>query len=318
MTQYILRRLLLFIPTLLLVTGMIFTVLRIIPGDVAKLIVTAGGEGQFNETKYNEVRAQLKLDKPIPVQYAHWVSTAVRGDFGKSYWSKTGVREELMDRLPVTLELALIAPVLALLLGVPLGVVSAVWQNSPVDYLARILSVTGLSVPHFWLGIVIILVLANYFSWVVPLRYAELWEDPATNLEQMLWPVVVLSTTFMALLARVTRSAMLEVLRSDYIRTARAKGLRGFAVVVRHGLRNAWLPIVTIFGAQLGGLISGAVVTERVFNVPGMGRYFIESVFVRDFPVVQAVVLLIAFAYLVVNLVVDLTYAWLDPRIRFS
>ena len=318
MTQYILRRLLLFIPTLLLVTGMIFTVLRIIPGDVAKLIVTAGGEGQFNETKYNEVRAQLKLDKPIPVQYAHWVSTAVRGDFGKSYWSKTGVREELMDRLPVTLELALIAPVLALLLGVPLGVISAVWQNSPVDYLARILSVTGLSVPHFWLGIVIILVLANYFSWVVPLRYAELWEDPATNLEQMLWPVVVLSTTFMALLARVTRSAMLEVLRSDYIRTARAKGLRGFAVVVRHGLRNAWLPIVTIFGAQLGGLISGAVVTERVFNVPGMGRYFIESVFVRDFPVVQAVVLLIAFAYLVVNLVVDLTYAWLDPRIRFS
>lgn len=318
MTQYILRRLLLFIPTLVLVTGMIFTVLRIIPGDVAKLIVTAGGEGRFNERAYREVRQQLKLDKPIPVQYLDWVSSAVRGDLGKSYWSKTSVREELVDRLPVTLELALVAPALALLLGVPLGVISAVWQNTPIDYVARIISVTGLSVPHFWMGIIIILVLANYFSWVMPLRYAELWEDPSKNIEQMFWPVVVLSTTFMALLSRVTRSAMLEVLRSDYIRTARAKGLRGFAVVIRHGLRNAWLPIVTIFGAQLGGLISGAVVTERVFNVPGMGRYFIESVFVRDFPVVQAVVLLIAIAYLVVNLMVDLMYAWLDPRIRFS
>jgi len=168
------------------------------------------------------------------------------------------------------------------------------------------------------MGIVIILVLANYFSWVAPLRYAELWQDPAKNVQQLFWPIVVLGTTFMALLSRMTRSAMLEVLRSDYIRTARAKGLRGPSVVVRHGLRNAMLPIVTIFGAQLGGLISGAVVTERVFNVPGMGRYFIESVFVRDFPVVQATVLLIAVAYLVVNLVIDVAYAWLDPRIRFG
>jgi peptide/nickel transport system permease protein len=293
-------------------------VLRVIPGDVAKLIVTAGGEGKFNERSYHEVRQQLKLDRPIPVQYLNWVSDAVRGDFGRSYWSKTSVREELGDRLPVTLELALVAPLIALALGVPLGLISAVWQNSPVDYLARVISITGLSVPHFWMGIIIILVLANYFDWVVPLRYAEFWEDPRRNVEQMFWPIVVLSTTFMALLARVTRSAMLEVLRSDYIRTARAKGLRRFAVVVRHGLRNAWLPVITIFGAQLGGLISGAVVTERVFNVPGMGRYFIESVFVRDFPVVQAVVLLIAVAYLVVNLVVDLAYAWLDPRIRYQ
>ena len=318
MTQYILRRLLLFVPTLVLVTGMIFVILRVIPGDVAKLIVTAGGEGRFNERAYREVREQLKLDKPIAVQYVDWVSHAARGDFGKSYWSKTSVREELADRMPVTLELALVAPVLAVLLGVPLGLISAVWQNSPVDYAARVISVTGLSVPHFWMGIVIILVLANYFDWVVPLRYAELWEDPSRNAQQMFWPIVVLSTTFMAILARVTRSAMLDVLRADYIRTARAKGLRGYAVLVRHGLRNAWLPIVTIFGAQLGGLISGAVVTERVFNVPGMGRYFIDSVFVRDFPVVQAVVLLIAIAYLVVNLVVDLAYAWLDPRIRYG
>jgi peptide/nickel transport system permease protein len=228
------------------------------------------------------------------------------------------VRDELLERLPVTLELALAAPLFALLVGVPLGVISAVKQNSPLDYLARALAITGLSVPHFWLGIVLILVLANFFNWVVPLRYAELWEDPRTNIGQLIWPVLVLGTTFTALLARVTRSAMLEVLRADYIRTARAKGLRPLAVIGRHGLRNALLPIVTVFGAQLGALISGAVVTERVFNVPGMGRYFVESVFVRDFPVVQAVVLLIALAYLIVNLAVDLTYAWLDPRIRYT
>ncbi len=318
MTRYIMRRLVLFVPTLLLATGMIFAILRVIPGDVAALIVTAGGEGKFNERAYREVRRQLELDKPIPVQYVHWLTDALRGDFGRSYWSKTEVRDELLERLPVTLELALAAPLLALLLGVPLGVISAVKQNSPLDYLARALAITGLSVPHFWLGIVLILILANYFNWVVPLRYAELWEDPRTNIGQLVWPVLVLGTTFTALLARVTRSAMLEVLRAEYIRTARAKGLRPLAVIGRHGLRNALLPIITVFGAQLGALISGAVVTERVFNVPGMGRYFVESVFVRDFPVVQAVVLLIALAYLIVNLAVDLTYAWLDPRIRYT
>lgn len=318
MTQYIIRRILLFVPTLLLATGLIFAVLRIIPGDVARLIVTGGGEGKFNERTYQEVRQQLKLDKPIPVQYVDWLAAALRGDFGKSYWSKHPVRDELLDRLPVTMEIALAAPALALLLGVPLGVISAVKQNSPLDYSARFVSIIGLSVPHFWLGIVIIIVLANYFNWVVPLRYAELWDDPARNIQQLIWPVLVLGTTFVALLSRVTRSAMLEVLRSDYIRTARAKGLRNLAVVGRHGLRNALLPIVTIFGAQLGGLISGAVVTERVFNVPGMGRFFVESVFVRDFPVVQAVVLIIALVYLGVNLAVDLAYAWLDPRIRFT
>ncbi|MER3420212.1 MAG: hypothetical protein C4290_06680 [Chloroflexota bacterium] len=318
MTRYIIRRLVLFVPTLLLATGMIFAILRVIPGDVAALIVTAGGEGKFNERAYREVRRQLELDKPIPVQYLHWLGNALHGDFGRSYWSKTEVRDELVQRLPVTLELALAAPLLALLLGVPLGVISAVKQNSPLDYLARALAITGLSVPHFWLGIVLILVLANFFNWVVPLRYAELWEDPRTNVGQLVWPVLVLGTTFTALLARVTRSAMLEVLRAEYIRTARAKGLHPLAVVGRHGLRNALLPIITVFGAQLGALISGAVVTERVFNVPGMGRYFVESVFVRDFPVVQAVVLLIALAYLIVNLAVDLTYAWLDPRIRYT
>jgi peptide/nickel transport system permease protein len=318
MTTYIIRRLLLFVPTLLLVTLLIFIVLRVVPGDVAKLIVTGGGESGFNERAYQEVRAALKLDQPLLIQYVDWLGGALRGDFGKSYWSKTSVAEELLQRVPVTMEIAIAAPILALLLGVPLGVLSAVKQNTATDYLARAFSITGLSVPHFWLGIVIILVLANFFSWVVPLRYAELWEDPWLNIQQLFWPVIVLSTTFMALLSRVTRSAMLEVLRSDYIRTARAKGLRAFAVVGQHGLRNALLPIITIFGSQLGGLISGAVVTERVFNVPGMGRYFIESVFVRDYPVVQAVVLLIAFAYVLVNLAVDLAYAWLDPRIRLS
>lgn len=318
MTQYIVRRLLLFIPTLFLATAMLFAVLRVIPGDVAKLIVTGGGEGKFSEQAYREVRRQLALDQPIPVQYARWLGGALHGDFGKSYWSKTSVRDELADRLPVTLEMAIAAPIIALLLGVPLGLLSAVRQDTPLDYGSRFLSLVGLSVPHFWLGIVLILVLANYFDWVVPLRYAELWQDPSQNVRQMVWPILVLATGFVALLARITRSAMLEVLRADYMRTARAKGLRGMVVVNRHGLRNALLPIVTVFGAQLGGLISGAVVTEQVFNVPGMGRYFIESVFVRDFPVVQAVVLLIAAAYLVINLAVDLTYAWLDPRIRYT
>lgn len=318
MTQYILRRLLLFIPTLLLVTGLIFALLRIIPGDVAKLIVTRGGEGSFDQQAYLEVRKQMHLDQPIPVQYLSWAGGAVRGDFGTSYWAKDSVRAEVGSRLPVTLELAIAAPLLALLIGIPLGLISAVRQNTPLDHAARFVSITGLSVPHFWLGIIIILVLANYFNWVMPIRYAELWQDPWTNIQQMFWPTIVLATGFTALLARVTRSTMLEVLRSDYIRTAQAKGLRGLSVVLRHGLRNALLPVVTIFGAQLGSLIGGAVVTEQVFNVPGMGRYFIESVFIRDFPVVQAIVLIIAAAYLVVNLLIDLSYGWLDPRIRYA
>jgi peptide/nickel transport system permease protein len=318
MTTYIVRRLLLFLPTLVLVTAMVFATLRIMPGDVAALIVTGGGESGFNERAYQQVRKELHLDEPIAMQYVRWVGDALRGDFGNSYWSKTSVREELVTRLPVTLELAIAAPLLGLLLGVPLGVISAVRQNSAVDYLARTVSLTGLAVPNFWLGILIIIFLANVFGWVVPLRYAELWQDPWTNVRQLFWPVIVLATGFMALLSRVTRSAMLEVLRADYIRTARSKGLRGSVVVRRHGLRNALLPIVTITAAQFGGLISGTLVTEQIFNVPGMGRYFVESVFVHDFPVVQAVVLLIGVTYLTVNLVVDLAYAWLDPRIHYG
>ena len=318
MTKYIIRRLLLFIPTLVLVTAMVFATLRIMPGDVAALIVTGGGESGFNEQAYQQVRQELHLDEPIVMQYVRWVFDALGGDFGNSYWSETSVRDELVTRLPVTLELAIAAPVLGLLLGVPLGVISAVRQNTTVDYLARAVSLTGLAVPHFWLGILIIIVLANVFGWVVPLRYAELWQDPWTNIRQLFWPVIVLATGFMALLSRVTRSAMLEVLRADYIRTARSKGLRGTVVVRRHGLRNALLPIVTITAAQFGGLISGTLVTEQIFNIPGMGRYFVESVFVHDFPVVQAVVLLIGVTYLTVNLVVDMAYAWIDPRIHYA
>jgi peptide/nickel transport system permease protein len=318
MTKYIIRRLLLFIPTLVLVTAMVFATLRIMPGDVAALIVSGGGESGFNEQAYQEVRRELHLDESIAMQYVRWVGDALRGDFGNSYWSETSVRDELVTRLPVTLELAIAAPVLGLMLGVPLGVISAVRQNTAVDYLARTVSLTGLAVPHFWLGILIIIVLANVFGWVVPLRYAELWQDPWTNIRQLFWPIVVLATGFMALLSRVTRSAMLEVLRADYIRTARSKGLRGTVVVRRHGLRNALLPIVTITAAQFGGLISGTLVTEQIFNIPGMGRYFVESVFVHDFPVVQAVVLLIGVTYLTINLVVDLAYAWLDPRIHYA
>jgi peptide/nickel transport system permease protein len=228
------------------------------------------------------------------------------------------VRDELVTRLPVTLELAIAAPVLGLLLGVPLGVISAVRQNTALDHAARAISLTGLAVPNFWQGILIIIILANVFGWVVPLRYAELWQDPWTNIRQLFWPIVVLATGFMALLSRVTRSAMLEVLRADYIRTARSKGLRGSVVVQRHALRNALLPIVTITAAQFGGLISGTLVTEQIFNIPGMGRYFVESVFVHDFPVIQAVVLLIGVTYLTVNLIVDMAYAWIDPRIHYA
>ncbi|MGH2586804.1 MAG: ABC transporter permease [Dehalococcoidia bacterium] len=318
MTTYIIRRLLLFVPTLVLVTAMVFATLRIMPGDVAALIVTGGGESGFNERAYQEVQRELHLDESIAVQYLRWVGAALQGDFGNSYWSDTSVRDELVTRLPVTLELAIAAPLLGLLLGVPLGIISAVRQNTAVDYAARTVSLTGLAIPNFWLGILIIIVLANVFGWVVPLRYAELWQDPWTNLRQLFWPILVLATGFMALLSRVTRSAMLEVLRADYIRTARSKGLRGSVVVRRHGLRNALLPIVTITAAQFGGLISGTLVTEQIFNVPGMGRYFVESVFVHDFPVIQAVVLLIGVAYLTINLLVDLAYAWLDPRIHFA
>ena len=231
---------------------------------------------------------------------------------------KTPIRQELQARFVVTMELALITIVMAGLVAIPLGVISAVKQDTATDYGNRLFALLGIAMPNFWLGILTIYGLAYFFNWLPPLRYANVWDDPITNFQQMLFPALVLATADLAFLSRVTRSSMLEVLREDYVRTARAKGLKEWTVLGRHALKNAILPVVTISGSQFGRLLGGTIIVETIFVMPGMGALLVESISTRDFPVLQAVVLIIALVVLVVNLIVDLSYAWLDPRIRYG
>ena len=242
----------------------------------------------------------------------------LRLDFGVSMVYDTPVAKDLKSRLPITLELTIIALLLATVVAMPLGIISAVFQDSWGDYVARIIAIAGVAMPTFWTAILIMLFLVNLFGWLPPLGYAELWEDPLTNLQQLIFPAIALGFYNMALIARVTRSAMLEVFREDYIRTARSKGLAERVVIVRHALKNASLPVLTISGWQVGRLLAGTVVIEQIFLVPGMGKLLIDSIFQRDFTTIQALVMIVAAMVLLLNLFVDLMYAWLDPRIRYS
>ena len=320
MRTYIIKRSLLFIPTLIIVTVLVFSILRIIPGDPA-LLILGGEEGDddFTQQQLADLRAKLGTDKPIYVQYMVWVGNMLRGDFGTSYFYEGDqVFDDIVARLPVTVELGLLALLMASGVAIPMGVISAIKQDTIGDYATRVITIAGIALPNFWVAVMIIFFLILFFKWAPPLDYASPWEDPWTNFQQLIFPAFALGTSNMAFIARITRSAMLEVLHEDYIRTARSKGLKEATVIGRHALRNALLPVVTLTGYEFGRLISGTVIIEVIFLVPGMGRLLITSITQRDFPIIQAIIVLIAVVVLVLNLVLDLTYGWLNPRIRYN
>ena len=318
MRQYALKRIALIIPTVLLVTIIVFTVMRLIPGDPA-LVILSEGDATFTLAELEQLRKELGTDRPIVIQYLEWVGGLAQGDLGESYWRRgTDVWQLLGGRIPITIQLAIMAIVIAVAFAVPLGVVSAIKPDSPVDYIARILTMAGISVPTFFAGVLVVLLLSRGFGWLPPLGYADLWEDPWTNLVQMFLPALALGFYDMAFIARVTRSSMMEIIREDYMRTARAKGLAESVVLARHGLKNAVLPILTISGWQFGRLFGGTVIIERIFQIPGIGQLLIETVFQRDFPTIQAIIIVVAVSIVVINLLVDLLYGWLDPRIRYA
>lgn len=318
MSTYISRRILLMIPTLLGAVTLIFILMRMLPGDVALYILGSGESSEVNQQALQNIRQELGLDRPMVVQYASWIWGAVRMDFGNSYWTRQPVIEELKRRYPLTANLALMSLILGSIIAIPIGVISAVRQDTFVDYAARIFVIGGLSIPNFWLSILLILGLVHYFQWLPPLDYAPFWVDPWLNFKQLVFPAMITGYRLSAVSARMTRSSVLEVLRDDYVRTARAKGLHERLVVIKHALKNALLPVITIIGVELLVLFGGLVVVETVFTIPGIGRFLVDAITHRDYPSIQALVFVFAVFVVLVNLLVDVAYAILDPRIRYS
>ena len=312
MTAYLVRRIATILPTLLFVTMLIFGLQQLLPGDPA--IVLAGEEQDPNVIAY--LREKMHLDEPLPMRYLYWVSGVVQGDLGESVRSQQPVLELILQKLPVTIELAVLAMLIALLIGIPTGIVSAVYQGTGWDFAANAFALWGLSTPNFWLGILMILLFSVQLGWLPASGYVSIWEDPVGNLKAMLMPAFVLGTNIAAVLMRHTRSAMLLVMNADYVRTARAKGLSRRVVILRHALRNALTPVITLGALELGTLLSGAVLTEQVFTIPGFGKLIVDSVFNRDYAVVQGVVLVTGTAYIVLNLLADIAYVIVNPRLR--
>jgi peptide/nickel transport system permease protein len=283
-----------------------------IPGDPARVLAGTDADAAGLE----EIREKYGLNAPLPVQYVRWIGLAVRGDLGESIRTRQSVAGTVAKKLPITLELACLSLLVAITIAIPTGVIAAVRRNTPWDVLASGVSLCGVSVPNFWLGIMLILLVSVRLGWLPASGFVPLAEDPVANVKRMLMPALVLGSGLAAVLMRQTRNAMIEVLSADYVRTARAKGLAQAAVVVRHALRNGLIPVVTILGLQMGALMSGAVVTEQIFVLPGFGRLIVEAVFTRDYPLVQGVVLITASSYVLINLLVDVSYTVLNPRIR--
>lgn len=318
--RYVARRLLLFVPTLVGASILIFVILRLVPGDIAEILVyqSGGEQSAIQEKQIAQIRSELGLDRPVIIQYLDWAGGALRGDFGESYLQRRPVMEILRERVPRSLELALLTILLAMLWAVPLGVVSAVRQNTWADYLVRLLSISGLSLPIFFTGVLILYGLVRFFAWLPPLEFVPFVQDPVENLKQLIWPALAQAFYISAPITRLTRSQLLEVIRQDYVRTARAKGLGEGRVVYRHALANSMLPVVTFIGWWGGRLLGGIVIVEIIFSVPGMGSTLASAVSQRDYPLVQAMVFVMALVFLTINLVVDLLYARLDPRIRYA
>ena len=312
MFEYLVKRLATIVPTLVFVSILIFGLQQLLPGDPASVLA---GEDQ-DPAVIAHLRGKLHLDEPLPVRYAYWMGGVLRGDLGESVRSQLPVLDLILQKLPVTVELALLAMAFALLIGIPAGVVSAVGRGSAWDYGANLFALWGLSTPNFWLGILMILLFSVQLGWLPASGYESPFVDLQANLAAMVMPAFVLGNAIAAVLMRHTRSAMLQVLSADYVRTARAKGLRERVVVLKHALRNALTPIITLGALELGTLLSGAVLTEQVFTIPGFGKLIVDSVFNRDYAVVQGVVLVTATAYITLNLLADLAYFLVNPRLR--
>jgi peptide/nickel transport system permease protein len=317
MARYILTRLLAMIPTLLGVAILIFLLLRVVPGDVVEARYLTG-EGQFTSQELMDAeRKKLGLDQPLWKQFAAWMSGLARLDLGTSMWTGSPITEEIRLRFALSLQLAIMATIVATLLAIPLGILAAVKQDTWVDYAVRVFSIAGLAMPSFWLGILLILTLLVVFHWLPPMVFTPLWVNPWENLQQLIWPALAVGYRYSAVSTRMMRSAMLEVLREDYIRTARAKGLWQKLILSRHALKNAMLPVLTIISLEFAFLLGGLVVTEQVFNLNGLGMLFVESIARRDYTLTQALVMLVATFFLTINFLVDIAYGWLDPRIRY-
>ncbi|MDZ4760354.1 MAG: ABC transporter permease [Alphaproteobacteria bacterium] len=314
MGEYVARRLLALIPTLFFASLIVFLAIRLIPGDVIDLMLAQNDVASSLDRE--AIESALGLDRPIFEQYFRWIGSALQGDLGRSLWQNTPVTEQLLDRLPITFELGLLALIVSISIAIPIGIYSAVKQDTAGDYVARSFSLVMLAVPSFWLGTLVMVFPSVWWRWSPELEFTPFFEDPLRNLGHMLPPAILLGLALSAITMRMTRTMMLEVLRQDYIRTARAKGLPESLVVVRHALRNSLIPVVTLIGLQAPLLIGGAVILEQIFAVPGMGQLLLEAVSQRDYPVVSGVFLIIGIGVLLINLAVDLSYGFLDPRVR--
>ena len=317
MGLYIVKRLLAMIPTLLGVAVLIFVLLRVVPGDVVEARYLAQGSQFQSQDLMNQERAKLGLDQPLWKQFTTWMAGIARLDFGVSMWTGSPITEEIKLRFALSLQLAIMASLIAQVLAIPLGILAAVKQDTWVDYAVRVFSIAGLATPSFWLGILMILGMLIVFKWIPPMVFTPFWVDPWQNLVQLIWPALAIGYRYSAVGTRMMRSAMLEVLREDYIRTARAKGLWLKLILSRHALKNAILPVLTVMSLEFAFLLGGLVVTEQVFNLNGLGMLFVQAIAHRDYTLTQALVMLVATFFLFVNFFVDIAYAWIDPRIRY-
>ena len=323
MYQYIAKRLLLVIPTLFGAAVLVFLLLRLIPGDICDMRL-AGEGGLVDEETLNTCRIAMGINKSLWLQFVDFIWGFIRFDLGISMWTGQPISYVIGLRFHLSLQVAIMATVASIIIAIPLGTISAIKQNTWIDYFVRAFSIAGIAIPSFWLGIIIILgllITTQYFSgtpWMPPIQFVPIWEDPMHNLSQLLWPALATGYRYSAVATRMTRSTLLEVLREDYVRTARAKGLLEKVIINRHALKNAMLPVVTVIGIEFAFLMGGLVVTEQVFNLNGLGKLFVESVDHHDFTMTQALVMLVVTIFVFTNLIVDIFYAWLDPRIRYS
>ena len=322
MHRYLIRRLLLYVPTLFLASLVIFGIMRYLPGDIATIILGGGGGVEstaFSAEQVENLREQLGLNDPLPVQYGEWAWSMLTLDFGgESLETDEPIREIFARRIPVTLQLGLYTMLIALTVSLPLGVIAAIKQDTWIDYVVRSMTILGLAMPNFWVAILVILGLVTFFSWVPPVIYSNLWDAPSDHLQLMIWPAMVLAWGYSSYITRITRSTMLEILRQDYIRTARSKGLSERLVLWRHALSNALIPIITIAGLYVEQVLAGSLILENIWGLPGVGQGIVAAATTRDYPLIQSLTMLLVFMALTVNLAVDVIYAFVDPRISYK
>ena len=319
MKAYVAKRILLFVPTLFFASLLIFGAMRVLPGDVAARILSDEEQAYVTQEQYEQLRSSLGLNDPLVVQYGSWMWSMMNGEFGgESLATREPISEMVSRRLKVTAQLALYTIIITMIVSIPLGILAAIYQDRWPDYLIRIFTITGNSIPNFWLALMLLLFMVLVLQWSPPLRYEPVWENPSAHFLKVMWPVLILAWGYTAFMTRITRSNVLEVLRQDYVRTARSKGLHEVVVLGRHVLRNALIPVITVAGFYLSFLLSGSLILENIFGIPGVGQGIIAGARERDYPVIQSLTLLLVFFLLAINLIVDLLYKIIDPRIDFA